>query len=89
MSACRRFLVSGRVQGVAYRAWAREQARRFHLSGWAANLRDGRVEVVACGDPASIALLAVKLWIGPPAAQVTAVEEQAAEAGDTAGFAIR
>jgi acylphosphatase len=89
MIVCRRFLVSGRVQGVAYRAWAREQARRLQLTGWAANLADGRVEVVASGEPEAIGLLHAKLREGPPAARVTAVEEQLAEASGAAGFAIR
>lgn len=82
-------MVSGRVQGVAYRAWAREQAKRLQLTGWAANLADGRVEVVACGEPEAIALLRAKLREGPPAARVTAVEELPAEASGAGGFVIR
>lgn len=74
---------------MAYRAWTWEQARRLQLTGWAANLADGRVEVVACGEPEAIALLRAKLRQGPPAARVTAVEEQFAEASEAGGFAIR
>jgi acylphosphatase len=89
MIACRRFLISGRVQGVAYRAWTREQARRLRLTGWAANLADGRVEIVVCGELAAIDSLRSMLHDGPSAAHVTAVEEQAAEADGAVGFAVR
>ena len=87
--ACRCFIVSGRVQGVAYRAWTREQARQLHLTGWAANLADGRVEVVACGDPEAIESLRARLYDGPPATLVTAVEEWPTTAGSAVGFALR
>ncbi len=86
---CRRFLVSGRVQGVAFRAWTRDEAEHLRLSGWAANLDDGRVEVIACGDPQAIARLGAQLRVGPPAARVTAVDEQEMERTNVAGFAIR
>ncbi|MEP7084705.1 MAG: acylphosphatase [Betaproteobacteria bacterium] len=93
MKICRRFLISGRVQGVAFRAWTREQARLLELGGWAANLADGRVEVVACGDPDALELLRRKLRAGPPAARVTAVDEAAAdpiaEVPGIANFMIR
>ncbi len=45
---------SGRVQGVGFRFTAEAAARKFKLSGWASNLRDGRVEVVAEGDEAAL-----------------------------------
>jgi acylphosphatase len=89
MQVCRRFFVSGRVQGVAFRAWTREQAEALHITGWAMNLPDGRVEVLACGDPGGIERLAAMLHEGPPAARVTAVEEQGAEQLTLSRFAIR
>ena len=49
-----RFLISGRVQGVFFRASTREQALALGLSGVARNLADGRVEVIACGDRQAI-----------------------------------
>lgn len=74
MRTCRRCLVSGRVQGVWYRASTREQALKLALDGYARNLPDGRVEVVACGGRAELEQLEEWLWQGPPAAQVNAVE---------------
>ena len=60
-----RFLVMGRVQGVGYRYFVSRRARELHLTGWAKNLADGRVEVVAQGGPAAIAQLEVELRRGP------------------------
>lgn len=89
MSACRRFLVSGRVQGVAFRAWTREHAETLRLTGWAANLSDGRVEVLACGDAVAIDQLGRLLRDGPPAARVIAVDESPATAVAPERFTIR
>ncbi|HSR64363.1 MAG TPA: acylphosphatase [Xanthomonadaceae bacterium] len=77
--AAARFLVSGRVQGVAFRAHAREEALRLGLRGYARNLADGRVEVVACGDAQQVDALAGWLQHGPPLARVDDVERQAVE----------
>ena len=68
--ACRRFIVSGRVQGVWFRASTREQAQRLGISGHAVNLPDGRVEVVACGVEAALDKLATWLTRGPELARV-------------------
>jgi acylphosphatase len=70
----RRCHVSGRVQGVYFRASTRERARELGVTGYAKNLADGRVEVVACGEPRAVGQLCEWLWIGPPGANVTAVE---------------
>jgi acylphosphatase len=72
--ACRRCLVSGRVQGVFYRASTARRARELGVSGHARNLLDGRVEVLACGEPAAVAQLAEWLWTGSSASKVTGVE---------------
>ena len=72
----RRCHVSGRVQGVFYRASAREQATRLGLSGYARNLADGRVEVLAVGEPSAVARLIDWLHVGPPAASVNGVVVQ-------------
>ncbi len=69
----KRFLVSGRVQGVFFRASTQRQAQRLALTGYANNLPDGRVEVLAAGSAAALAELERWLWQGPPAAEVKAV----------------
>lgn len=71
--SCRRCYVSGRVQGVFFRASTREQARQLGVSGYARNLPDGRVEVLACGADAAVQQLCDWLAQGPPAAQVRKV----------------
>jgi acylphosphatase len=71
-----RFLVGGRVQGVWFRAATRERALALHLRGFARNLADGGVEVVAVGDEAALAELEQWLWQGPPLAKVAKVERQ-------------
>lgn len=68
-----RCFVSGRVQGVFFRASAREQARSLGVSGYARNLPDGRVEVLACGPDMAVQQLCDWLAVGPPAAQVVEV----------------
>jgi len=70
----RRSYVSGRVQGVFFRAATRQRAVELGVTGYAMNLADGRVEVLACGDPRAVAQLCAWLWQGPPSAQVTHVE---------------
>ena len=65
-----RFVVSGRVQGVFFRASTRAEAERLGIAGSARNLPDGRVEVIASGSEASLAALERWLWEGPPSARV-------------------
>lgn len=67
---CRRFYVSGRVQGVFFRASTSRKARELKLTGFARNLADGRVEVVACGQDAALDQLESWLWQGPAASSV-------------------
>ncbi len=64
-------LVSGRVQGVCYRMYARDKALSLDLKGWVRNLPDGRVEIVAEGEGEKIALFLVLIRTGPSSAQVT------------------
>jgi acylphosphatase len=86
--ACARFVVSGRVQGVFFRASARDEALRLGLTGHAKNLPDGTVEVVACGDAAALAQLERWLSLGPPLAQVSRVERSTADIAAPARFRI-
>lgn len=72
-----RFLVSGMVQGVGFRWFVARHARALGLGGYARNLADGRVEVVACGGaPEAIARLEELLREGPAHAAVERVERQ-------------
>jgi len=73
---CKRFFVSGRVQGVFFRAGTAQEATRNGLAGWARNLPDGRVEILACGPKAQVDVLAAWLAHGPPSARVASVEMQ-------------
>lgn len=86
MRAAARFLVRGKVQGVWFRASTREVALRLGLRGYARNLVDGRVEVLAAGDAPAIEALASWLRHGPPSARVDALARHAAgedEAGES------
>jgi acylphosphatase len=69
----RRCYVSGRVQGVNYRASARRRAVSAGITGHARNLTDGRVEVFACGAAHAVHAFIEWLWVGPSAASVTSV----------------
>jgi len=84
--ACVRFLVSGRVQGVFFRASTREQAARLKLNGHARNLDDGSVEVVACGEHDALAELERWLQRGPPAARVVTVKRYPSSEVPEPGF---
>lgn len=79
---CRRFFVSGRVQGVFFRASTAAQASRLGVRGWARNLPDGRVEVLASGTSEAMAKLADWLQSGPPLAVVSSVESCVADDTD-------
>ncbi len=70
---CFKAIISGRVQGVFFRDSTRQQARQLNLSGYARNLADGTVEVIACGEEE--ALLQLELWLqqGPPQSRVDRV----------------
>ncbi len=85
---CRRCLVAGRVQGVFFRASTRTQAQQLGVSGYARNLPDGRVEVVACGDAGDVDALCDWLQRGPPQAQVESCTCEPLAAADFDGFVI-
>lgn len=70
---CVRCYVAGKVQGVFYRASTRHEAQQLGLRGYAKNLHDGRVEVVACGSIEAIDALQSWLRKGPAGANVTGV----------------
>ena len=64
-----RVVISGRVQGVGYRAWTRDRARALGLRGWVRNEADGSVKALIGGDGQAIAEMLEDLWAGPPAAR--------------------
>ena len=80
--AAARFFVGGRVQGVFFRASARGQALELELRGYARNLHDGRVEVLAVGDVQALEHFAEWLGHGPPHARVESLERMAADEGE-------
>lgn len=67
-------LVHGRVQGVAYRASAAQEARRLNLDGWVRNRADGTVEAVVAGSAAALAAFVEWAHRGPPHARVSRVD---------------
>jgi len=68
-----RLTITGRVQGVGYRAFVEMQAEMLDLEGWVRNRRDGSVEAVAAGAAGKIGTLIEACREGPPASVVTAV----------------
>jgi acylphosphatase len=73
--ACRRYLARGRVQGVGYRAFVVDVARRIGLTGYVRNLSDGTVEAVAAGTSAQLDEFAGHLHRGPRWSDVRGLEE--------------
>jgi acylphosphatase len=84
-----RYLVQGRVQGVGYRYFALREAQALGISGFAKNLSDGRVEVVAEGADEALAAFEARLREGPGFASVAEVERLVASPRGGLGFHIR
>lgn len=90
MRIARRFVISGRVQGVGFRWFARDAAMREGVTGWVMNLPDGRVEAFVEGDEEAVTRVERALRSGPPGGrvhQVTVIDED--PTGNLTGFAIR
>ncbi len=86
----RRYLISGRVQGVGFRAFVLQAAVELGLAGWVRNLSDGRVEALAEGSQRQLGELRALLARGPALSRVDAVEESVVDAGcDGARFEMR
>ena len=82
--------VSGRVQGVYYRAFARDIAHYIGLRGWVRNLPDGRVEALFEGGKEEIELAINQCYSGPPGARVDNIDVRWEEyKGDLSGFEVR
>jgi acylphosphatase len=86
--AAKRYFVRGRVQGVGFRYFVQRAAAELGLTGYARNLADGRVEVLACGPAARLEDLAGRLWKGPRFSYVRGVEEQEAAPHSDMSFRI-
>ena len=74
MRVARRYIISGRVQGVGFRYFTEATAQREGVAGWVRNLPDRSVEVVAEGDADALERFESKLRHGPPGARVDHVE---------------
>jgi acylphosphatase len=68
-----RCIVTGRVQGVFFRASTEREAQQLGITGYARNMSDGSVEVLACGEASAVEELKLWLWTGPPASRVSDV----------------
>ncbi|HVB34972.1 MAG TPA: acylphosphatase [Patescibacteria group bacterium] len=75
----RTYYVSGSVQGVGYRHYARRMAQGLGVAGYAKNLQDGRVEIYAIGPGGQLDALRQKLELGPASALVWEVTEEPAQ----------
>ena len=80
MRVARRFLISGRVQGVGFRHFTEAAAARAGVAGWVRNLPDGRVEVAAEGEDGVMERFERVIRKGPPGARVDGVSVEAAGA---------
>ena len=90
MQVARRYVVSGRVQGVGFRAFTETQAAVEGLHGWVRNLQDGRVEILFEGDAEALARAEAKLRRGPAGARIADVfVEEMAPSGRPTVFAVR
>ena len=86
----RYILISGKVQGVGFRHFTRQNAMRLGVHGYAKNLPNGKVEVVAEGDKATLDEFVKILWKGPPASRVDDVKVEARpHSGEYTSFGVR
>ena len=90
MLVARRYLISGRVQGVGFRYFLEARASAEGVHGWVRNLADGRVEALLEGEQASVDRVEAALWRGPSGAVVDDVaSESTPPSGRPTGFSIR
>ncbi len=83
-----RVRISGRVQGVWFRAWTEQQATALGLDGWVRNRRDGDVEALFAGPDEAVEAMVAKCWNGPPHASVGAVSAEPDHAPEAPGFSV-
>ena len=87
--AARRVVITGRVQGVFFRAWTKEQADALGVAGWVRNRPDGSVEALIEGSQAAVDAPVERLHEGPPQARVDKVEIVEADGEGADRFTIR
>ncbi|SNS35671.1 acylphosphatase [Sphingomonas laterariae] len=85
----RRLRIHGRVQGVFYRGWSVDAARRLGLVGWVRNRRDGTVETLVAGDDEAVRRFIAMCGDGPAAARVDRIDESEADVEPLADFTQR
>jgi acylphosphatase len=88
MIHCIRCRITGRVQGVWFRASTRQRAEQHRINGAVRNLPDGSVEVVACGEEVDLTVLREWLWHGPAGAQVDNVQCESVPTETLSGFSV-
>lgn len=84
----RRWLISGKVQGVWFRASTKKEAIRLNISGWARNLKDGTVEVIAFGGENALNELGEWLEHGPDLAEVITIKQEVIDWKSYTGFDV-
>lgn len=89
MALCRRYQVSGRVQGVFFRASTRDRAISIGVTGWVRNTSGGGVELVACGEESQLSQLEEWLQEGPSYAKVYDIQSEAIADETFIDFSIR
>lgn len=87
-ACCVHAIVSGRVQGVCFRAFVRDTANAQGVTGWAHNIPDGTVEVMLYGDNKAVNTVLDALHQGPPMATVTGVVHRQQPWEECIGFTI-
>ncbi|APG88959.1 acylphosphatase AcyP (plasmid) [Sinorhizobium americanum CCGM7] len=81
--------ITGRVQGVCFRVWTRDEAERLGLAGWVRNESDGSVTALIAGADAAVDTMLGRFWKGPPGAAVASVASEDAPSTEApAGFRI-
>jgi acylphosphatase len=82
----KRLVISGRVQGVGYRAWMMHKATELGISGWVRNRADGSVEALIAGEVAAVEEMARLCRRGPRLAEVSSIDEDLVDPPEGYGF---
>lgn len=81
--------ITGKVQGVSFRVWTRDEALKLGLTGWVRNEKDGSVVALIAGPDTAVSAMIERFWQGPSGALVSGVEKQWAELAEPpAGFRV-